>query len=249
MSLVNKTIIITGGSCGIGKAVVELLSAKGANVVFTYLKNEADAKKIVASCRGNAGHIQSYGVDVKDYGDVKELINKVIREYKHIDVIVNNAGIKKDKSLLYMEPSDWDDVMNTNLTGVFNVVKSAMPYLLKQRKGRIINMGSVSGISGLAGQTNYSSSKAGIIGFTKALAKEVATYNICVNTIAPGPVETKMLKDLSKEHLEKLLKSIPMKRMCTPREVAMTVNFLADEELSPPYLTGQVITLDGGGGI
>ena len=249
MSLANKTIIITGGSRGIGRAAVEYLSAKAANVIFTYLVDEAAAKNVVTSCNNNSGKVAAYQMDVKDYSNAKHFIKNIINEYKQIDIIVNNAGIRKDKSLLYMGKEDWDYVIDTNLTGVFNLTKAAIPYLLKQRKGRVINISSISGINGLSRQVNYSSSKAGIIGFTKSLAKELAAYGICVNAIAPGAVETEMLNGLSEDHLEKLLYGVPIKRLCSPKEVAMTVNFLADDELSPQYLTGQVISLDGGMGL
>lgn len=248
MSLTKKTILVTGGSGGIGSAIIKLLSEKGANIIFTYRNNKEEAEKIIESYKGQENEVTAYGIDIKETKQVKKLIDIIMKKHNKIDVIINNAGIKRDKSILYMKKSDWDEVINTNLTGTFNVVNAAIPYLLKQRKGRIINLGSISGISGLAGQTNYSSSKAGIIGFTKSLAKEIAPFNISVNTIAPGPVQTEMVKGLSKDRFNELLANVPMKRVCSPEEVAMMVNVLADEELSPGYLTGQVIALDGGMG-
>lgn len=249
MSLQNKNIIVTGGSRGIGKAIVELLVLKGANVIFTYNKDIESAKNVEKHCMNYIGTAKAYKVDIKDYSDVSSFIHDIIQSYESIDVVINNAGIRKDKSLLYMEKQDWEDVLNTNLTGVFCMTKAILPYMLKKRNGRIINISSISGINGLSGQTNYSSSKAGIIGFTKALAKEVAPFHICVNGIAPGPVETEMLNSLSKDLISNLLSNIPIKRMCTPVEVAMTTNFLADDELSPKYLTGHILSLDGGMGL
>ena len=240
MSLKNKNIIITGGSRGIGKAIALLFLSKGANVFFTYVNNESVEYD---------ESIKAYQVDSKDYNSVKYFISEFVKQYKEIDVLVNNAGIRRDKSLLLMEKEDWDNVIETNLNGAFHITKAVIPHMLKSKRGRITNISSVSGINGIAGQTNYSASKAGMIGFTKALAKEVATYGICVNAIAPGPVETKMLDGLKKEYIERLLNNVPINRLCSPGEVAMVANFLADDELSPSYLTGQVISLDGGMGL
>ncbi len=249
MSLHNKCIILTGGSRGIGKAIVQLLVSKGANVIFTYNKDTDAAKTVEKHCNQYRGKAKAYQLNSRNYDDIQEFINEVYQSYGDIEVLINNAGIRKDKSLLFMEKDEWEEVINTNLTGVFNMTKAILPYLLKKRNGRIVNISSISGVSGLAGQTNYSSSKAGVIGFTKALAKEVASFGISINAIAPGPVETDMLQGLPKDVVDKLLQGVPIKRMCTPYEVAMLVNVLADEELTPKYLTGQVISLDGGMGL
>jgi 3-oxoacyl-[acyl-carrier protein] reductase len=249
MSLKGKNVIVTGGSRGIGKAIVELLVSKGANVIFTYYKEEALAKELESFSCQHSACAKAYKLNIMQYDKVLEFAGTIAKQYKHIDVIINNAGIRKDKSLLYMDKSDWEDVINTNLTGVFNMTKSLMPYLLKERKGRIINISSVSGINGLPGQTNYSSSKAGIIGFTKALAKEVASFGLSINAVAPGPVETDMLDGLSDTVKKNLIQNVPIKRMCTPKEIAMMVHVLADDELTPQYLTGQVISIDGGMGL
>lgn len=249
MGLQNKNVIVTGGSRGIGRATVELLMSKGANVFFTYKDDIDSATSLEELSKDYVGNAKAYKVDIINYNEVLSFASDYIQTYGTIDVLINNAGIRKDRTLLYMDKEDWDDVVHTNLTGVFNMTKAFLPYMLKNRSGRIINLSSVSGISGLSGQTNYSSTKAGIIGFTKALAKEIASFHICVNAIAPGPVETDMLNGLSQSIKSKLLANIPIKRMCKPVEVAMTMNFLADDELSPPYLTGQVITLDGGMGL
>lgn len=249
MSLHNKNIIVTGGSRGIGKAIVELLVSKGANIFFTYNTDTIAAETVEKQSEQYIGTAKAYQINSKNYDDIQKFINEIYKNYGDIEVLINNAGIRKDKSLLYMEKDEWDEVIDTNLTGSYNMTKAIMPYLLKKRNGRIINISSISGVSGLAGQTNYSASKAGVIGFTKALAKEVASSGISINAIAPGPVETDMLHGLSEEAVNKLLQNVPIKRMCTPNEVAMLVNVLADDELTPKYLTGQVISLDGGMGL
>jgi len=246
MSLQDKNIIVTGGSRGIGRAIVELFISKGANVIFTYFENDIAAKNIEELSDKYSGKAKACQVDIKDYRRVKQFLQEILLDIGSIDVLVNNAGIRKDKSLLYMEEEEWNEVIQTNLTGVFYMTRSIIPYMLTRRRGRIVNISSISGISGLPGQTNYSSSKAGIIGFTKALAKETAPYGISINAIAPGPVETEMLGGLPKAAMDKLLINVPIKRMCTPNEVAMMANVMVDEELSPWYLTGQVISLDGG---
>jgi len=249
MSLSRKNVVITGGSRGIGKAIVDLTASKDANVFFTYLNNENAAKNVERLNSAYVGKVKAYLVDVKERSHVKRFVNEIIKEYGDIDVLINNAGVRSDKSLLYMGDEDWNHVINTNLTGVFYMTKEIIPYMMKRKTGRIINISSVSGIYGIAGQTNYSSSKAGIIGFTKALAKETAKFGICVNAVAPGPVETEMLDGLTKEYIDRLLANVPIKRLCSPMEVAMMANFLADDELSPQYLTGQVFSLDGGMGL
>ncbi|MDF2803990.1 MAG: 3-oxoacyl-(acyl-carrier-protein) reductase [Anaerocolumna sp.] len=249
MSLLGKNVIITGGTGGIGQAAVELLFLKGANVFFTYNSSSDNVRELEGLKQYQNGIIAGYKVDIKNYSEVDNFIHEMAKNNRRIDVIINNAGITKDKTLIYMEKEEWDDVISTNLTSVFNMSKAVLPYMLKQRGGRIINISSVSGINGLPGQTNYSSSKAGMIGFTKALAKELASFHICVNAIAPGPVDTRLLEGLSVKMKEGLLSNVPIKRMCKTEEVAMVMNFLADEELSPEYLTGQVITLDGGMGL
>ena len=154
-----------------------------------------------------------------------------------------------DRTLLYMDDAEWDRVIDIDLTGVYRMTKAVIPYMLKAKKGRIVNISSVSGISGLSGQTNYSAAKAGLHGFTKALAKETASFGIAVNAVAPGPVETEMLKGLSEEYLERLLSNVPVKRLCAPEEVALVVRFLLDDQMSPGYLTGQILSLDGGMGL
>ena len=178
------------------------------------------------------------------YEDTENMINEIIRQYTRIDVLVNNAGVTKDTLLMRMKKEDFEDVININLVGTFNVTKNVIPYMMKQKNGRIINISSVVGISGNAGQANYAASKAGIIGFTKSLAKEVGSRNILVNAVAPGFIETQMTDVLKEEVKEEISKTIPLKRTGKPIDVANVVKFLASEDSS--YITGQVINVDGG---
>ncbi|MCL2702973.1 MAG: 3-oxoacyl-ACP reductase FabG [Defluviitaleaceae bacterium] len=243
MSLEKKTVLITGGSRGIGRGITELFAEKGARVFFTYSKDAQAARE--AEQMGARGYL----ADARDAGGIKQAVSQIIKETGGIDVLVNNAGIRRDRSLLYMTPEDWADVMNVNLTSAFHASKAVIYYMLKQRSGRIINISSVSGISGLPGQSNYSAAKAGMIGFTKALAKEAASYGVQVNAIAPGPVDTGMLDGLTEETMDRLISNVPLKRVCTVHEVAAATVFLADTEASPDYYTGQVLVLDGGAGL
>lgn len=246
MSLTGKTILVSGGTRGIGRATVELLLSKGAEVHFTYHSDAAAAQEVVALQEKYEGSATAYQIDLGEPSSLKAFVQEVYRKSKKVDVLVNNAGIRKDKSLLLMSDEEWNDVINTNLSGTFYLTRAVISYMLREGQGRIVNISSVSGISGLAGQTNYSASKAGMIGFTKALAKEVAHKGISVNAIAPGPVRTKFLKGLSDQVLDKLMRRIPIGRICEPEEIAMAVHALADEELMPAYYTGQVLTIDGG---
>ena len=218
-------------------------------MVFTFRKDEESAERLIKAAVALGGSATGHRVNVCDGAEVKAFIKSVVRDYQKIDGLVNNAGIRMDRTLLYMEEREWEEVLGVNLTGVFHVTKAVIPHMLKARRGRIVNIGSVSGIQGLSGQTNYSAAKAGLHGFTKALAKETASYGIAVNAVAPGPVETEMLQGLSEEYLERLLSGVPTKRLCLPEEVAMLVRFLLDETMSPDYLTGQVLALDGGMGL
>ena len=182
--------------------------------------------------------------DVSDFEDVKNMVEKIIEKFGKIDVLVNNAGITKDMLIMRMKKEDFEDVININLIGTFNVTKNVIPYMMKQRSGKIINLSSVVGISGNAGQTNYSASKAGIIGFTKSLAKELGSRNILVNAVAPGFIETDMTNILKDEVKEEISKNIPLKRIGTVNDVANVIKFLASDDSS--YITGQVINIDGG---
>ena len=240
----SKVALITGGTTGIGKAIAIKLAKQGYDIALNYrTENETveNAKKEVES--QNVKCITVKG-DVSNFEDCEKFVKQVIEEYGQIDVLVNNAGITKDTLIMRMKEKDFTDVIDINLTGTFNVTKNVVSYMMKARSGRIINLSSVVGVTGNAGQTNYSASKAGIIGFTKSLAKELGSRNILVNAVAPGFIETKMTDVLKEQVKEEIAKNIPLKRMGTPEDVANVVAFLASEDSS--YVTGQVIHIDGG---
>lgn len=240
----NKVALITGATRGIGKQIAITLANSGFDIAINYRKENKDledTKKEIEEAGRKCLAVQG---DVSNYEDCERFIKEAIEEFGKIDVLVNNAGITKDNLLMRMKKEDFEDVLNVNLVGTFNVTKNVIPYMMKARSGRIINISSVVGIVGNAGQTNYSASKAGIIGFTKSLAKEVASRNILVNAVAPGFIETNMTDVLKDEIKENIAKSIPLKRMGKAEDVANVVKFLASKESS--YITGQVINVDGG---
>ncbi len=245
--LSGKVAIITGGTRGIGRAILLTLCREGALCAFTYISNKGLAESIIKDIEMTGGKAISAQVDVRDYDGVKQFIEDVKDSFGRLDILINNAGITRDKSLLMMSREDWRDVIDTDLTGVFNVTRSCITTFLKQKSGVIVNISSSSGIHPLPGQTNYASAKAGVIGFTKALAKEVAPYNIRVNAVAPGFVETDMTGKLSKKYRDKLLNTIPVRRFGMPGEIARVVLFLCSDESS--YITGQTIEIDGGLGL
>ncbi|MFA6321003.1 MAG: 3-oxoacyl-[acyl-carrier-protein] reductase [Candidatus Omnitrophota bacterium] len=242
MNLKDKIAIVTGGSRGIGKAIVIELIRNGAKVVFTYLKSEEAANILLDEIKNINGVAEAVKSDSRDFNQAKQVVGEAVNKFGTIDLLVNNAGIVKDKALMMMEPSEWQDVIDTNLTGYFNMAKACIVTMMKQKNGNIINISSVAGVVGLPKQVNYSSAKAGVIGFTKSLAKEVAFYNIRVNAVAPGYIETDMTNNLKNK--EKFLNFIPCCRFGKPEEVAKTVSFLASDKSS--YITGQVIKVDGG---
>ena len=240
----DKVAMITGATRGIGKQITLTLANEGYNIVLNY-RTENDeliqAKNEIESKNVNCLTVQG---DVTNFKDCKQMIERAINEFGKIDVLINNAGITKDMLLARMKEEDFKQVIDVNLVGTFNMTKNVISYMMKARSGRIINISSVVGIAGNAGQTNYSASKAGIIGFTKSLAKEVASRNILVNAVAPGFIETNMTDVLKQEVKDEIAKNIPLKRMGTPKDVANVVKFLASEDSS--YITGQVISVDGG---
>lgn len=244
MLLKNKVAIITGGSRGVGKAIVREFSRNGAQVVFNYLKSENEAIKLKKEIEANGRDVLIYKQDVKDFDGMKVMIEDIKKKFGKIDIIVNNAGILKDKALMLMSEEDWNDVIETNLSGVFNLTRAAIVTMLKQKEGIIINIASVSGITGMARQVNYSASKAGMIGFTKALAKEVGSYGIRVNAIAPGYTDTDMIVGLKEDKKGEIFHSIPLGRFGKSEEVAKLAVFLASEKSQ--YITGQTISIDGG---
>lgn len=249
MSIEGKNIVVSGGSRGIGKAVVLALAGQGANIAFTFLNNNEAANKVLSESQGLKGKVKAYQVDIRDQQQVKKMIFEVVSEWGCIDVVVNNAGIRQDKTLAFMSAENWNDVLDTNLTGAFYLTQAAIFYMLKKKSGRVIFISSISGIFGIPGQVNYSSAKAALLGFTRSLAKEVAPYGISVNAVAPGGVDTDMVASMNEKDKEKLLQGVPLGRMCKVDEVASVVKFLADDSAAPEYLTGTVIPLDGGLGL
>ena len=240
----SRVALITGGTRGIGKQIAITLAKEGYDIALNYRTENDDlvnSKKEIESCNVKCLAVQG---DVSNYDDCERFVKEIIDEFGQIDVLVNNAGITKDMLLMRMKKEDFEQVVDVNLVGTFNVTKNVINYMLKAKSGRIINISSVVGISGNAGQSNYSASKAGIIGFSKSLAKEVASRNILINCIAPGFIQTDMTNVLKDEVKEEIAKNIPLKRMGTPEDVAKVVKFLASEDSS--YITGQVIHVDGG---
>lgn len=240
--LKDRIALVTGGARGIGRAIVFEFINKKAKVVFTYLKSDEAAAIVLDEIKELGGEAEAIKSDSRDYNQAKHVIEETINKFGRIDILVNNAGIIKDKALMLMEPSEWQEVIDTNLTGYFNMAKACIVTMMKQKSGNIINISSVAGVIGTPRQVNYASSKAGIVGLTKSLAKEVASYNIRVNAVAPGYIETDMTKNLKQN--ESLLKAIPFARLGKPEEVAKVVSFLASDNAN--YITGQVVKVDGG---
>ena len=240
----NKLAIITGGTRGIGKQIALTFAKEGYNIAINYRTENEDLKNTKKEIEENNVKCFTFQGDVTNFKDCEQFVKQIVEEFGNIDVLVNNAGITRDTLLMRMKEEDFKQVIDTNLIGTFNVTKNVISYMMKARSGRIINISSVVGISGNAGQTNYSASKAGIIGFTKSLAKEVASRNITVNAVAPGFIETQMTDVLKDDIKEEIAKKIPLKRMGTPQDVANVVKFLTSEDSS--YITGQVIQVDGG---
>jgi len=242
--LKDRTAIVTGGSRGIGKAIALELAKRGAKVIVNYVTSEKGASEVVEEIKSSGGDAVAIQADVSDTKQASDLIKAAIEKFDKIDILVNNAGITRDKLIMMMSEEDWDEVQDTNLKGTFNCSKAAVKHMMRKRYGRIINITSVSGQMGNAGQTNYSASKAGQIGFTKALAREIAPRNITVNAIAAGYVETDIWDGVPEEIREGILDLIPLGRKCTPDEIAYAVAFLASDEAG--YITGQCLAIDGG---
>jgi len=244
MSLEGKIALITGSSRGIGAATAIKFAENGANIVINYNSNYKKAEELAEKIKRFERKVICIKANVANLSEVDNLIKKTLAEFNKIDILVNNAGITSDKLLLRMSEDNWDKVMSTNLKGTFNCTKSVIRHMLKKRSGKIINVSSVVGIMGNMGQSNYAASKAGIIGFTKSIAKEVGSRGINVNAIAPGYIETEMTKNLSEDIRNEMLKSIPLSKFGNVEDVANLITFLASDAAN--YIHGQLINVDGG---
>lgn len=242
--LTDKIALVTGGGRGIGSAIAKTLAAQGAYVYINYNGSKAQAEDVAAQIRQSGGDAQLLQCDVSDFAACKQMIDTIIQTSGRLDILVNNAGVTRDNLLMKMSEEDYDQVLDINLKGTFHTIRHAARYFLKQRSGKIINITSVSGVLGNAGQANYSASKAGVIGLTKSAARELASRGINVNAVAPGYVETEMTDALSAEIKEKLIGRIPFGYGAKPEDIANAVLFLASEQAS--YITGQVLCVDGG---
>lgn len=240
----GKNAVVTGASRGIGKSIVLKLAKLGYNIVFNYRSNDEKAKELLEEVKTLGVKCEAIKGDVSTMDDAKELILLCKETFGSVDVLVNNAGITKDNLIMRMKEEDFDSVISINLKGTFNATKQAIPIMMKQRYGKVINISSVVGIAGNAGQSNYSASKAGVIGFTKSIAREVGSRGITVNAIAPGFIETDMTKVLNEKIKENVINQIPLKKFGSSEDVANVVGFLASEEAD--YITGQTINVDGG---
>ena len=245
--LLNRVAVVTGGTRGIGRAIVLALCRSGADCAFTFARNGPLADELVKEVRDMGRRALPLQLDVRDFDGARGLVEKVKEDFGRLDILINNAGITRDKSLMMMSREDWTSVVDTDLTGVFNTTRACIVTFLKQKSGRIVNISSASGVHPLPGQVNYAAAKAGVIGFTRSLAKEVAPYNIRVNAVAPGFIETDMTSEFQEKYRKKLNDLIPLGRFGAPEEVARAVLFLVGEESA--YITGEVIQIDGGLGI
>ena len=241
--LVEKNAVVTGGAAGIGRAIAHAFAAEGAGVAICDLDHEG-AEKTAEGIRSEGGIARDYKADVSDWDNVREISEKILADFGAIDILVNNAGITRDNLIIRMSEEEWKEVLDVNLKGVFHVTKAFVPGMLRRRSGKIISIASVVGMMGNAGQANYAASKAGIIGLTKSLARELAPRGINVNAIAPGFITTRMTEALSEKQTSALVERIPLSRLGQPDDVAKTALFLASE-LSD-YITGQVLVVDGG---
>lgn len=242
--LEGKSVLITGGSRGIGRQIALSMAESGANIAFTYARSDDAAGKVKDEIIKNGGKALAIKADAIDLKRAGEVIDEVVKEFGTIDVLVNNAGITRDTLIMRMSEEQWDEVITTNLKSVFNYSKSVIRPMMRQRSGSIINISSVIGLMGNPGQTNYAASKAGIVGFTKSLAKEIGSRNIRVNVVAPGYIVTELTHDLPEQQKEAMEKATPLGRAGTAEDVADTVIFLASEASS--YITGMVLQVDGG---
>jgi 3-oxoacyl-[acyl-carrier protein] reductase len=244
MKVENKTVLITGASRGIGKSIAEEFAKNGANVAFTYLSSVEKGQALEIELGQYGTKIKGYRSDASDYASAEQLVTDVVADFGNLDILINNAGVTRDTLLMRMSEEQWDDVLRINLKSVFNLTKAATKPMMRAKAGSIINITSVVGLMGNAGQANYSASKAGILGFTKSVAKELGSRNIRSNAIAPGFIETEMTGELNEEQLKEWTKSIPLKRAGQGKDIANACLFLGSEASS--YITGQVLVVDGG---
>jgi 3-oxoacyl-[acyl-carrier protein] reductase len=242
--LKDRVAIVTGGTRGIGRAIVLALAREGVKVGFNYRKSEEEAKTLLKEVDSLGSEALSSKFDVRELDSAKEFVHKVKDSFGRLDILVNNAGLVRDRTLMLMQKDEWQEVIDVNLTGCFNLTRCCIMGFLREKSGSIVNITSVSGIIGAAGQTNYSAAKAGIIGFTKSLAREVAAYNIRVNAVAPGAIRTDMTDDLKPDYRDKIKTSIPKGDFGTVEDVANAVLFLLNDTSN--YITGQVLRVDGG---
>ena len=243
-NITDKVAVVTGSSRGIGAGIAQLLAAQGAKVVVNHRNSHDGAEEVVAAIKDKGGEAVAIQADVSDGSQAEALIKSTIDTFGQIDILVNNAGTTRDKLIMKMKDEDWDVVLSSNLSSVYNCSKAVVRPMMKKRSGRIINITSVVGLTGQAGQTNYAASKAGIIGFTKSLAKEVGSRNITVNAIAPGFIPTALTDVLPEQQIQAIIETTPVGRLGTVEEVAAAVLFLASDEAA--FITGQVLSVDGG---
>ena len=244
MSLQGKCALVTGGSRGIGRAVCLELARQGARVAVNYAGNAAAAEETVKACQDLGAEAFAIQADVADAAACDAMVKEVLARFGRVDILVNNAGVTRDGLMLTMKESDWDTVLDTNLKGAFQCMKAVYRPMMKQKYGRVVNLSSIVGVRGNAGQANYAASKAGLIGLTKSLAKELAARKVTVNAVAPGFIDTEMTAVLPEQAKEAMLKTIPMARLGQPEDVARAVAFFASDEAA--YITGQVLCVDGG---